>query len=197
MLGLILIANFVISWLNCRSCGRVWAEARAMGGWISLLAWCGATQAAIGFTMVFGFLIGAVAMHLGILSRSAAYQAESLGFLLIVIPSIGTGLILTLESWVRAYRDHSLANMATATWNTFSQLHNTYNAFEGIGSAFRGVKDLFSNDDESDSRGFIVLTVLLVVALSLLSGVLLTAVLIHRYAGTLSLPDSASNRATT
>lgn len=34
MLLLVLIFNLVVSFLNARNVGRVWAESKALGGWI-------------------------------------------------------------------------------------------------------------------------------------------------------------------
>ena len=44
MLFLVLGLNLVISFLNARNVGRIWAESKAVGGWVRLLAWCGAIQ---------------------------------------------------------------------------------------------------------------------------------------------------------
>ena len=39
MLILVLGLNLVISFLNARNVGRVWAETKAIGGWIRVVAW--------------------------------------------------------------------------------------------------------------------------------------------------------------
>ena len=38
MLFLVLGLNLVISFLNARNVGRIWAESKAVGGWVRLLA---------------------------------------------------------------------------------------------------------------------------------------------------------------
>ncbi|WP_425953282.1 hypothetical protein [Ralstonia pseudosolanacearum] len=192
MIYLLLLVNFFVSWINCWSSGRVWVESRAIGGWIRVLAWCGAIQAAIGFSSVIGFLLGAVAYKLGYLPPKAAEGAAGLWYLLVIVPSIGTGLVITVESWVRAFREQSLMNIGTAAYNTFAQARNMYGAIDGVGSALGSVKDLFSADDD-DLKGALVGIALLLVALSLCSGILLTMALIRRYAGT--LPEPVLSRA--
>ena len=139
MIYLMLVVNFAIAWLNCWSCGRSWAESKALGGWVRLLTWCGAVQAAVGFSSVAGALIGAVAMHLGYLPPLAAAQAMDLWYLLIIVPVLGSGLILMIESWIHVCRERTLSNMTEAAWNTYAQIHNTYGALQGMGSAFDGV----------------------------------------------------------
>lgn len=51
LIGLLII-NLGISFWNAKVCGQSWVEAKAVGGFIRVLIWCGAIQAAIGFSMV-------------------------------------------------------------------------------------------------------------------------------------------------
>ena len=67
MLVLVLGLNLVISFLNARNVGHVWAESKAVGGWIRLLAWCGAIQSAAGFTFVYAVVVGYIAVSTGYL----------------------------------------------------------------------------------------------------------------------------------
>jgi hypothetical protein len=181
-----LALNFVISWMNCWSVGGIWAESKALGGSVRLLAWCAAIQAAIGFSSVLGFLVGAVAYHLHFLSPRAADAAESLWYLLIIVPAVGTGLIITIESWIAAYRERSLLNMGTAVWNTYAQLHNIAGAIDGVGEAFSNVFSFFSSEDEEEGGLGALVIGLVVVALA--GGVALTVVLISYYSGRLPVP---------
>ncbi|WP_433867572.1 hypothetical protein [Ralstonia wenshanensis] len=180
MLILLLALNFGVSWLNCWSVGGMWAESKALGGFPRLLAWCGAIQAAIGFSSVIGAVLGAIAFHFGFLPVKAASQAMSLWYLLVIIPAIGSGLIITVHSWIIAFRERSILNMGAAAYNTLAQAHNMLGAFRNMGSALDAVAGLFSNDDDEPSVAVLVVAL---VAFALASGVLLTAYLIRRYAG--------------
>lgn len=193
MIVLLLAINLGISWLNCYSVGGIWAESKALGGFVRLLAWCGAIQAAIGFSSVIGFGIGYVVYSLGYLTPEAAKGAVSLWYLLIIIPALGTGFILMINSWIVAYRERSLLNMGTAAWNTFAQFHNMYSAIDGIGDAFQGVGKMF--DGDTDKEGVIALLAVAIVGVSLFGGVLLTAYLIKKYAGRLPVPTRDHLRA--
>src|SRR4051812_14696435 len=136
MILLLLALNFGVSWFNCWSVGRVWNESKTLGGWLRLLCWCGAIQSAIGFSSVIGFALGAVLHGLGYLPDKIAHGAISLWYLLIIVPALGTGLLITIESWIAAFRERSLMNMGVAAYNTFAMAHNVYGAIDGIGQAF-------------------------------------------------------------
>ncbi|MGD0641392.1 MAG: hypothetical protein ABSC22_11650, partial [Roseiarcus sp.] len=119
-LFLILALNFGISWWNARTCGRAWVESKAIGGAIRVLVWCGAIQSAIGFSSVFLFplLFLANAAFPDYFTADQLNGAVSLWYLTIIFPALGTGLIITIESWIAAYREHSLMNIGVAAYNT-------------------------------------------------------------------------------
>jgi hypothetical protein len=187
MIFLLLTLNFAISWFNCYSVGGIWSESKALGGWIRIVAWCAAIQSAIGFSSVIGFVVGFVALKMGYLPMKAAEAAASLWYLAIILPALGTGLVLTIQSWIVAFRERSLMNMGTAAWNTFAQLHNMYGAVSGIGNALSSFGD-FLTSDKDDDGGALVLLVIALVAVALAGGAILTTVLIRHYAGRLPLP---------
>lgn len=190
MIIALLAVNFAISWLNCYVLGGIWAESRALGGFPRVLAWCGATQSAIGFSSVIGAIVGYVLFVTGHLSPKVATGAAALWYLLVIIPAIGTGLIITIQSWIVALRERSLLSMGTAAWNTFAQVRNMYGAIEGIPGALSEVGKLFDSDDK-DGAPLSLLAILIVVA-ALGGGVLLTVLLIRLYAGRLPVPERAA-----
>jgi hypothetical protein len=196
---LILALNFGVSWLNARTCGRAWVESKAAGGLVRVLVWCGAIQSAIGFSSVFVFplLFVANAVAPDAFSADDLNAAESLWYLTIIIPALGTGLLITIESWIAVYRERSLGNIGVAAYNTLVQAHNTMGAINGFGPALRAVGKAFSSVAASrgDAKGKAALLGIMIavaiVAISLSAGVILTAALIHRYAATIPLPASA------
>jgi hypothetical protein len=191
MLFLLLALNLGISWLNCYVLGGIWAESRALGGFSRVLAWCGAVQSAIGFSSVIGAVVGYALFVTGHLPPKVAVGVASLWYLLIIIPAIGTGLIITVQSWVVAFRTRSILDMGSAAYNTFAMAHNIYSAANGgISEALGGVGKLF---DGEDGDGVMVLLAIALVAVSLGGGVLLTAILIRKYAGRLPVPSRANS----
>jgi hypothetical protein len=199
-LYVILALNFGISWWNARSCGRAWEESKAIGGSIRVLVWCGAVQSAIGFSSVFLFpmIFAAHAFYPDYFTDDNLNGALSLWYVTIIFPALGTGFIITIESWIAAYREHSLMNLGVAAYNTFAQIHNTMGAITSLGPSFQSVGKMFASAATSrgDAKGKVAIVGLMlalaVVALAICGGVILTAVLIHRYAGTVPLPTDAS-----
>ena len=57
ILVVMLVINLGISWWNCKVCGENWVESKMAGGFYRLLIWCGAIQAAIGFSMIIIVLV--------------------------------------------------------------------------------------------------------------------------------------------
>jgi hypothetical protein len=193
----VLVLNFGISWLNARTCGRAWEESKAIGGVIRLLVWCGAIQSAIGFSSVF-LLPLLFAAHATFPDFTDPYLtgAFNLWYITIIFPALGSGLLITIESWIAAYRDRRLMNIGVAAYNTLAQIHNTMGAVNSLGTALRSVGEMFAS--VSTNRGNLkgkatilgIMIAVAVVATALCAGIILTAVLIQRYAGTVPLPDS-------
>ena len=101
----VMILNLVISFLNARNVGKVWAESRAVGGWIRLLAWCGAIQSAVGFTFVYAIVVAYIAVSTGYLPPQLMGVMLNLIYLLIIIPLIGSGIFITIQSWINFARE--------------------------------------------------------------------------------------------
>jgi hypothetical protein len=108
-----------------------------------------------------------------------------LGYIILIPGVLFSGMMITLDSWARAYRQRTLASFGTAAYNTFAQIHNTYSAVTDLGQAFRGVANFFKGDSKSsrekDDSGGALLVVLLVL-LALFGGILTTAAIIRRVA---------------
>jgi len=197
---LILALNFAISWWNARTYGRAWVESKAVGGAIRVLVWCGAIQSAIGFSSVFLFPLIFIANAAFPEYFTADYVngALSLWYVTIIFPALGSGLIITIESWIRAYREHSLTNLGVAAYNTLAQAHNTIGAIRSLGLAVPGGRQMFASalGGRGDARGKAALLSLLiaitVVTVALAAGAILTSALIHHYAGTVPLPPPST-----
>jgi hypothetical protein len=188
---LLLALNGAISFWNAKVCGEAWAEAKVLGGFIFLVVWSGAIQSAIGFSMIYIFVMAGAGYVTGFLSDKSIEALLSLWYLAVIVPALGTGLIITVHSWIAAYRERSLLNMGTAAYNTFAQAHNMYSAVDGIGQSLSKVTDFFSSDD-SDSDDFLKGVVILLVIVALAAGILTTYSIIRIYAGTLPLPKASS-----
>lgn len=201
MMILIVTLNAAMSWLNAGVCGRSWEESKACGGIIRLVVWCTAIQAAIGFSSVLLLpLLYLAHDYAPAYFTDHEFQgALGLWHLTIIVPLIGTGLAITIESWVAAYRNASLLNLGNAAWNTFAQIHNTARAVEDFGGALGAASNAFAStlnrgsdgdEDGSTSAAITGLMIMLMVgSFALFGGILITAAIIRYYAGTVPLPD--------
>lgn len=191
----IIAVNVFISWRNCVTAGAMWKDAMGFGtGMDKALVVSAAVQASIGFSMPFVFLFGWIAT--GLLSGrdgpldaydvSAFWQSIfSLWYVAIILPALGTGTLIWIDSIRRAYHERSLASFLNAGWNTFAQVHNALGAVRNIGPAISNVGQLFKPlSGRGGGKGKAVLLVIIVVILALAAGCLIAFALIRHYAAT-------------
>lgn len=187
-LFLILVLNLGISYWNARVCGKAWAEANALGGFGMLVVWSAAIQSAIGFSMVYVCGLAGLAYALNYLTTESINGLFSLWYIAIIVPALGTGLVLTVHSWIVAYQRRDFASIGVAAYNTIAQAHNMYSAVDGVGTAFGKVGDLLKGDNKQ--AGLVILLVVLAIG----GGIMTTYALIRKYAGTMPLPAGAPER---
>lgn len=166
------IINFCISWHNANVVGRSWADAMAsQNTWLKMGVWSGFVMAACGFTWCFltplAMLLGAV----GLLSQAYVVGAMKLGYIVIILPIIGSGLVIWLDSVTTAWRQRDIGSVGVAAWNTYAQVHNTYSAAVNLGDFVGDVGKLFTGGD-SDNKALVLMVMAVVVALG--AGLLLT-----------------------
>jgi hypothetical protein len=120
--------------------------------------------------------------------------AISLWYITVIFPILGTGLVITIESWATAWREKSLLQLGRAGWNTFAQIHNTMGAIRNFGPALEMVGKAFGSalDSKGNSKDkgsvLALMLMILIVVVAISAGALLTATIINRYAGTVPLP---------
>ncbi len=118
----------------------------------------------------------------------------SLMYIMIIIPLLGSAIVITIQSWIVAAREKSLMNLGVAGWNTFATAYNTYNAIQSFGPALdsvqQGLGGLFGGDSDSDDSAA---RVILLAAIVLLAGVLTTNVIIRRYEASLPVSEEVRN----
>jgi hypothetical protein len=184
MIVLVWFLNILISWFNAWGCGKTWAETRAAGGMPHFLNWCGAIMSASGFTWcytILACLLGGGITHtvdgqvVPYLSEAQVQAVAGMGYLMVIVPIIGSGLAITVHSWGVFYRRRSFGSGAVAGWNTFAQASNMYHAAQDIPKVWDMLGDFFggkSKDSSSDSNGSKL--VILIALCALLAGILTT-----------------------
>lgn len=174
------VLNFGISWFNAWSVGRSWAETRAVGGFPRLMAWCGAIMSASGFTWCYLIVLALAAQQFEWLDAEHIQGMLSLGYLVIILPVLGSGLGITVQSWAHFARRRDLMSGGIAGYNTFAQAYNTYQAVKGIPTAFSNVLNIFDSDSSDDSgKSAAGKLVILLVVLAVMAGTLTTTMIIR------------------
>lgn len=171
--------NFLISGLNAWGCGKSWNETKNAGGFSHFMNWMGAIMAACGFTwcymVILGFVCSSIPIeqedgtHEMLLSGEALQAFCELGYIVIIGPILGSGLAITVHSWVIAWRRRSFGDMAVAGWNTYAQASNTLSAVSNVPSFSSHLSSFFKGD--GDKRGVIVIAL---VAIAAFGGILTT-----------------------
>lgn len=192
----ICVLNVFISWWNAYVCGRNWEDAKQAGGFIRVLMWCAAAQSAIGFSSVYiiGLLLAATGYYMAFPSEAMTpadiadlwNYAMSFWYLAVIFPALGSGLVITIHSWMEAYRRRDFGSMAVAGYNTFAQVSNMYRAGSGIGQAGSVLGEAFGKllGGKGDAKGKVLILAFLLAVVAILAGVLTTATLIQKYART-------------
>lgn len=180
MIVLLLILNFVISFFNAWSVGRSWPDTKAVGGWPRFMAWMVAVMSACGFTWVYTIALGFIVNAMGYLPMKYLNGMLSLGYLMIIIPLLVSGLAMTLESWSYFWRRRTFGSGAIAGWNTFAQIYNTYEAISAIPEALGAVGSMFEESDgDSDSGGFFAKLAIFLTACAAIGGILTTFAIVR------------------
>jgi hypothetical protein len=165
MIFLLLILNFAISWFNAWSVGRVWIESKMIGGFFRMTVWCGAIMSACGFTWVYIALLGMLAQSFQWLPAKYIQGIFSLGYLVIIVPVLGSGLGLAVSSWAQFWRQKNLINGGIAAWNTYAQISNMVSAVRFVPEAIGNVLSAFKGeDDEEDNRALLIMLAVVLVA---------------------------------
>lgn len=179
------LLNFAISYWNAYAVGNAWIEAKHKGdGWPKLTAWSGAVMSATGFTWCYLIALAFICYKLQWLEVGTVEGAIWLGYLLLIPGLLVSGLVITLDSWARAYRNRTIQEVGIAVWNSYAEYHNTFHALSDIGKAFSyvvGGKSSKSDGKGNDAKGILLMILLVVIAC--LAGVITTAVIITRIAG--------------
>ena len=189
LIWLIVAVNLWISWHNAKVIGLDWIESKYIGGWVRFMCWMGWLQSALGFTWCY-VLIGVVcARGGGYINAATADSTINLGYVVLFPGLFISGTFIWIESLVIAWRRRDLPSIATASWNTFAEIHNAYSAVEGMGGALKSVGSLFSDSDEDDIKGIAIVAVISIVLAALAGGFLTTELIRRHYAGSRPLPE--------
>src|SRR5689334_14802320 len=144
--------NFGISAWNAYAVGLAWVDTKHSGGWPRVMAWSGAVMSAVGFSWCYLIVLAFIAHGLHWLSDDDIALMLRLGYVLLIPAILSSGLMITLDSWARAYRQRTIGSIGMAAWNTYAQIHNTFNAIRNYDQAFGSVLDAFRGGGSGSSK---------------------------------------------
>ena len=171
--------NLGISIWNAYVTGKVWVEAKHAGGVHRFMAWMGYLMASVGFSWDILVLIGILLHSLGKITPEQATLLFQVGYVLLVPGFLFSGYAIMFQSWANAYREHSVVNIGVAAYNTYANIHNTFNAIDNFPKGFGSVfKSFTGGSGKSKANGLI----LFVAVLCVLSGFIIAALIVHRVA---------------
>ena len=175
VLLLFLALNFGISFWNAYACGAYLTESKVIGGWTRFITWCGLVMSACGFTWVYLSILAMVAVAAQWLTPEWGVVMFKLGYLIIILPILGSGFGIWAHSIAHAYRRRSFGSVAIAGWNTYAQFRNTWEAASHAPSFMRDVMDAFvSKDRRSSKDGAAAMLAVLLVILAVAGGAMTT-----------------------
>lgn len=140
--------------------------------------WCGAIMAASGFTWCYTMLAAIIAQSTGHLTAPYVEGLMRLGYLIVILPIIGSGIGITIESWAYFYRRRSFGSGAVAGWNSFAQIYNVVTAMDAIPDSLGFLGDLLKGGKSDKDNAMARLMIILAVVAAI--GGILTAIVIIR-----------------
>lgn len=190
----ILTLNVVISVWNCYAVGTAWKDVMVLGSWFhKTLLWSAIIQSGVGFSMpiLLGLSLGSIALLTGengeLTPAEATEMIEaifSLWYVAVILPVLGSGLIIWAHSVRAAYKRRDFPSIANAGWNSFAQIHNIVSAVNNLGGALGNVGKFFGTalSGKGDNKGKAGILVILLVILALVLGFMIAFGLVRYFA---------------
>jgi len=199
LLFLLLLLNLVISVFNAYSVGRYWTERGQLPTWSRIMMWSGAIMSVCGFFVVYVTLLTMVMSELHAFEflaqaflkiklepgevQELVQTIFEIAYLGVIFPILGTGLAITVNSWVVAAAKRDPGSIGLAIYNTGAQVHNLVSAVRNIPRATQhlsgGLKIKFGKDS---GKAFAYLALLLLPIVISLGGALASTTIIMRAA---------------
>lgn len=150
---LLVLFNFAISWFNAYQVGRVWADSKVAGSWPRAVVWAGAVMAAVGFTWCYLVVLVLIANAAEWLPPEYLQLAFNIGYVIIIVPAIGSGMIIWVHSVLVAWKERTITAYGVAAYNTFANAYNIYQAATMLPDILQSVAGHTASDGGSSSSG--------------------------------------------
>jgi len=194
LIAFVWFLNLGISLWNAYAVGKMWTYTKQMGGWPHLVTWCGYIMSGCGLSwcILLPLALLSYVNHWFGFDDKALLASMNLGYIVLAPMICLSGLFIWIDSLIQAWKERSFASIAVAGWNTFAQIHNTYQVFTTIGPAFENVGSFFGSvfsggsDDDDDSSSKIGkalgIFVIALVVFSVVAGFLITTMIVVKVA---------------
>ncbi|MBI5448925.1 hypothetical protein HY948_01260 [Candidatus Gottesmanbacteria bacterium] len=193
----LLLLNLVISFWNASVVGRYWTEKSRLPGLAQFLMWCGAIMSVAGFFSVYVTVLTMIMKDLNLFAplALALFKVEfsaaeidmlvqnifDLAYLIIIFPVLGTGLAITVNSWIVAYVRRDWTSVGVGIYNAGAQLHNMVNAVRHVPRAAKSLSSgLNIRFKAKDGKALASLFLLLLPVVVSLGAAIATTALIMR-----------------
>lgn len=177
-----LVLNFGISFWNAYACGVYLTESKIVGGWTRFIVLCGLVMSVCGFTWVYLTILTMVAVAAEFLTMEWGLVMFKLGYLIIILPILGSGLGIWAHSLAEAYRRRSFGSVAVAGWNTYAQFHNTWQAARHAPGFLEDVLKAFAPKGGRSSKDSAMALLVIIFVILAVAGGFITAMSIARWA---------------
>lgn len=175
--------NTFVSYWNARAIAPWWANRNRLPWMPRWLVKSAYIQSAVGFSslLVIAGLIGTHMLWPGMPAEAVKFTT-ALWYTIVIVPVLGSGLVITIWSVADAWKERDFLSVASAAYNVAAMAHNTADALahggEALGTVMSGIGELAtpsSDDTPATVAGRWGIAVgLLIVAVSLLGGMLIT-----------------------
>ena len=180
---LVFLINPVIAYFNAKNVGECWTEVAQSSLWEKSILISALVQSVIGFSMPSLGILLIVGYFTKFLTLNEIYLGIDLFWISAIIPLVGSGLIITIQSVKNAIKEKSLSSGLVAAWNVGATVENFIDLFYNFGSV---LKDIGKRSDDENDVGVMMIVILVVCAL--FSGFLFTS-LSFRHGRNLSLTN--------
>lgn len=172
--------TFAISFFNAVSVGMAWTESSIIGGWQKIVNYSAMIMSMAGFTWCYLIIAMVIAGYFELLPLEYIEMMQSLGYLIIIFPVLGSGLAIMINSWGYALKNRSFSSLGIGTYNTLAQTYNMFRALDAVPSAIGNITEKLLNSRNSNNEGkrLLVVIVFLIVIVVAILGVLTTIVII-------------------
>jgi len=190
LLASVLATNLAVGTWTAAAVGKIWLEAGAVGGLARAIAWIGAALSTYCFTLVLAIVVGHCASPAVLMSpRQAQSALWSLIDLAIILPMVAAVIAIAIHAWIMAARAEALAALDPARGRAFALARDRAAGRSTHLALLRtcGFVGAANGKEVQSGAGAIAATTLGAL-LCLVSGVLMTRVIVLAHAGSLPAP---------